>query len=411
MTRGLRSGNAFHRTDGVYIDQSRQMVQKAEVDGRIATGDAAMISQFIAEISAAGRGICPSRRYKTTVHLCGLRQWLPPFQEATYADLLGAVEAIKTETKEDGMPRYKQNTQADIIRTLRRFFLWAADEGFSIIPHDKIEKKIRPPPYQRVTKTAEQLLSEDEIRAMIEAARTPKDRAMISLLYESGCRIGEVATLKWEDVEFNDWNAAIQTDKKTGIPRYIPLIMSRGYLSDWRAAYPGKPEGQNLVFVTDSGHRPLQYAGTVKQLKIIARRAGITKKISPHLFRHSRITHLVQQNVNESVIKLMMWGHLDTDMLKTYLHLRRRDIDKAMAGLAGVDAPEEGRGSTALEPRQCPRCHRVWGPTIDYCGACGCELTEKATDERTIMRAEIKKFLALVKENPQMASDLLEEMS
>jgi len=43
------------------------------------------------------------------------------------------------------------------------------------------------------------------------------------------------------------------------------------------------------------------------QLKRLAKRAGIERHITPHIFRHSRITHLIKENVSESVIKLMMW--------------------------------------------------------------------------------------------------------
>ncbi len=52
--------------------------------------------------------------------------------------------------------------------------------------------------------------------------------------------------------------------------------------------------------------------------RITAKRAGITKRVHPHLFRKSRITHLIQQNYQETVIKQMMWGNLAPDMFRTY---------------------------------------------------------------------------------------------
>lgn len=62
------------------------------------------------------------------------------------------------------------------------------------IPEEKVRKKIKAPAYERMTKTAEQLLEGEEVRAMIEAAKTSRrDRALISVLYKSGCRIGEIA--------------------------------------------------------------------------------------------------------------------------------------------------------------------------------------------------------------------------
>ncbi|EJG06651.1 integrase family protein [Methanofollis liminatans DSM 4140] len=409
MARGVRSGSAFHRTDATYTRQGTEMIEKAVVEGRITRDDADLITLFLAELSAAGRGICASRRYKITVHACALRRWLPPFREATYADLLRAVESVKTATKANGEP-YAKNTIADIVRILRRLFMWMGEEGFTEIPAEKIRRKIRPPPYQRVTKGVDDVLTEDEIRRSIEACRTTKDRALISVLYESGMRIGELAALRWRDIEFNDWNAALSTDGKTGILRYIPLILARGDLAMWRGQYPGDPRGDALVFLTEHTHQPLQYAGVVKQIKAITVRARIEKKITPHLFRHSRITHLVQQGVSESVIKLMMWGNLRTDMLETYLHLRKDDISKAMATLNGVETPDTSDAVSPLEPKQCPRCKRIWPPDAGWCMACGLELTEAAADEKARLKAEAIEFVELATEHPDLMREVLDEM-
>lgn len=76
------------------------------------------------------------------------------------------------------------------------------------------------------------------------------------------------------------------------------------------------------------------------------------------------------------VIKRMMWGSLSTDMLQTYGHLVDKDIDAAIAQLYRVVTPET-ETSDSLEPRQCPRCFSVWGPTLQHCGVCGAPLTRE----------------------------------
>ncbi|MGC9435894.1 MAG: tyrosine-type recombinase/integrase [Methanomicrobiales archaeon] len=280
--------------------------------------------------------------------------------------------------KEDGSPQFKRNTIADMIRFLKRFYLWLIENNYSTVPEAKVRKKIQAPAYERMTKTAEQLLGEDEVLALIQASRTSRDRALISVLYESGCRIGELAALTWDDVRFTEnQTAAINTAGKTGRPRYIPLVTSRSYLAGWKADYPGNPSGASLVFVTTTTHGPLQYAGVVKQLRAIAARAGIEKHITPHLFRHSRITHLLRKGVPEPVIKKLMWGHINTGMLQTYGHLVDRDIDDAIRQLYGVVTGDR-EVDDALEPRQCMRCYAVWGPTLQHCGTCGAPLTQEA---------------------------------
>ena len=81
------------------------------------------------------------------------------------------------------------------------------------------------------------------------------------------------------------------------------------------------------------------------------KRAGIQKKVTPHLFRHSRITHLVNSGLQESVIKKMMWNNLDTQMFKTYVSLSEGDIDNALAEKAGISIKKK---TQSLEPKECP---------------------------------------------------------
>jgi hypothetical protein len=66
-------------------------------------------------------------------------------------------------------------------------------------------------------------------------------------------------------------------------------------------------------------------------------------------------------------------------MFNTYLHLVDSDVERVIAEKAGV-APKEQR-SKSLESRQCPRCFTVNGPTLQFCGTCGLELTEEAMDK------------------------------
>lgn len=74
---------------------------------------------------------------------------------------------------------------------------------------------------------------------MITNASSLRDKAVISVLYEGGFRIGELGNLLWTQVKFFEDHAAISTDFKTGKPRTIPLYNSMGYLKDLANQYPG----------------------------------------------------------------------------------------------------------------------------------------------------------------------------
>jgi hypothetical protein len=230
-------------------------------------------------------------------------------------------------------------------------------------------------------KTAEQMLTEAEVKRMIESCKISRDRAIIAMLYEGGFRIGELGKLRWDQVKFNDWNVVVNVNEKTGFPRYIPLVMARPYLAQWKNDYPGEIHEQGYVFLTNNQHRQLQYAGVAKQLRVNAERAGIKKHLTPHLFRHSRITHLIQQGYNESIIKKMMWGNINTDMFAVYAHLTDNDIEAEIARKNGILSQTQKKAEHSLEPRQCSRCFVINAPTCNFCATCGLPLTEEYQNE------------------------------
>ncbi len=368
----------FHPGTASNSQYSANTLTKGISEGRITEDDAQLIKEFVAEISAT-RHIGSGRAFKLHYTLVNLREYLGPYRQNTIGDVYTAIDRVRNAKEPDGSPRYKPNSISDFIRFLKRFYLWLIENHYSTIAEKKV-LKIRPPAYDLLTKTPEMLLSEDEVKAMIEVCTNSRDRAIISTLYEGGLRIGEIASLRWIDVKFTDWNATITTSFKTGKNRNIPLVMAKSYLAVWRNDYPLPVTSDSFVFLTNK-KEPLGYAGLAKQLRIIAARAGITKHITPHIFRHSRATHMIRQGYGEAIVKKLLWGNLDSKMFSVYLHLVDSDVDRVVAEKAGVTPKDELSRSKALEPRQCPRCFTVNGPTLSFCGNCGLELTEEAIDK------------------------------
>jgi integrase len=387
----------FHARADEYLKHARSCLDSALADGRITREDHNLVREFVAEAAATSH-IAPQRQYKLTFLLVRWREYLGPYADLTAADLYAGLGALTGATKDDGSsPRYTKNTQIDFTLILKRFALWLVDNGYAKIP----EKKIRAIKSQAYTtsKTVGDLFPEEEVLAMIAAAKTPRDRALIALLYEGALRIGEIGNLTWGDVKFGSWNAQINTSEKTGIDRYIPVVMARPYLAAWMDAYPKAITPDAFVFLTSIGHQPLQYAGVLKQLRIIAKNAGITKHLTPHVFRHSRITHLIQKGMSESAIKLMCWGNLTTDQFKTYAHLCNGDIDRATAELNGIVTRETATTSHALDPRQCTRCWTVNAPTARFCHACALPLTEESA-------AEVSTAITSMESHPEFRAEL-----
>lgn len=223
-------------------------------------------------------------------------------------------------------------------------------------------------------------------------ARTPGTGHLIMSLYEGGFRAGEIAQLKWGDLKKDENGIAVNIDFKTGIPRYVRLVMAKKYIAEWRADYPLPITNDATVFLTR--HKlPLIWAGMQKQIKKIVARAGIQKHVTPHLFRYSRITHLIQEGAKESVIKLMMWGTVNTEMFSTYAHLSGRDIDSEISRLYGISDGKNVPQKFRLEPIVCPACNLLNPPGEDYCRNCMEPLTPNAiAEEEGVQKFVLKNF-------------------
>jgi integrase/recombinase XerD len=265
------------------------------------------------------------------------------------------------------------------------------------IPESKL-RKLKTPSKDMMTKVAADLLTPEEISAMVAACNRSIDRAIIMMLYEGGFRIGELGALRWNDLKFDQFGVVANVNFKTEKPRYIRLIMAREHLAKWKNDYPFAPEGDALVFITER-KTPLTHASIQKQLTRISDRVGIEKHITAHVFRHSRITHLIQQGVPESVIKLTMWGNISTPMFQTYAHLTGTDIDQEMMKLYGITNGGKKVERPRLEPRQCDSCDTVNAPTSNFCSTCGKPLVEpvqSTLDEKELLARNSPEYRELL---------------
>ena len=150
-----------------------------------------------------------------------------------------------------------------------------------------------------------------------------------------------------------------------------------------------------------SHHRILKHGTAMKLLNTTARRAGLDKHITPHIFRHSRITHLIAEG-NESVIKLMMWGNINTKMFATYAHLTGKEIDQEVLRNYGI-VPEDGEMERPLEAIQCPHCITVNPRGSKYCLRCGLGLGEDAVSAQGLLSKNVL-------EHPEVMRKLLNEL-
>ncbi|MGD1004205.1 MAG: tyrosine-type recombinase/integrase [Methanoregulaceae archaeon] len=391
----------FHSQDNLKYGEAS--INKALASGQITKDDANLIREYATEYQAT-RHVSNLRVLKSIFELVNWRRFIQsPYREVTITQIHKALNDLNTENSLRGKP-FKDNTKHDYVKGLKWFLHWMICEGHSKLLKEKVDK-IKVPSVDSCTTTPDGILQEDDILAMVTQARTFRDKALLFVLYESGCRIGELARIKWKDVVFNDDSTVGLTlfDTKTRKIRHALLGASVEYLAGWRNNYPGTPDNDNFVFVSVNGE-PMEYRAMSQIISRTAKKAGLEKRVTPHLFRKSRITSLIKQNYQESVIKQAMWGNLDTDMFKTYVVLSEQDIDAEFREKMGIKQ-KEIKKDKKMAPRQCKSCFAMNGPQSNFCHVCGKPLTEVAVQELEYSTDTLRNLLA---ENPTAQIVLLE---
>jgi len=316
------------------------------------------------------RGIGKGRlvKYLFTLRYLGLLLGKPfsSSKKEDIAELIGRIE------EKDLSPW----TKHDFKVILKLFYRWLRKtESY---PEEVSWIKIPEP--SRI-KLPEELLTSDEVMRMVNCVPWIRDKAFILTLYDSGCRIGELLTMQLKHVAFDSYGAILRVDGKTG-PRRVRVIMSAPKLSQWIENHPLKDSPEAPLWVTmgpNSIYHPWRYATVLDVLRKIAAKAGIRKRVYPHLFRHTRATYMAN-HLTEAQMKQYFGWKQSSDMAAVYVHLSGRDVDNALLKLNGISVNEEEKGS-GLKAIICPRCRTNLSPDAKFCSKCGMCLDEKTSIE------------------------------
>lgn len=368
----------------------------------ISESDKNLILEYILERQALNN-LSDIRCNKIASSLIGFRRFTPSdFISCSIVDIYSGITKMQTGLSQRGKP-FKQNTKRDYITILKPFLLWLVDSEYVHLPVKKI-KALKPLPPERSTIGPDEILTPDEILRLIQACKNSRDRALISVLYESGVRVAELGRLCWGDVIFDEFGVKLYIDdQKNRQHRYSRLVISTEYLATWKNDYPIDIAPEAPVFIDFMHRDAVHYDAIVRLLQRAQKRAGITKNTNPHIFRHTRITHMIQQNYQESIIKKSMWNNLNTEMFSVYVSLSESDIDNEFLQRAGIEniKPKEDH----LMPVTCGNCQKVNPPGNAFCSNCGNPLHPGSEENTDHLYGEI---LRLVNDNPGF-QDLLDE--
>lgn len=323
------------------------------------------IDEFVTEMKI--QGMKDLRRRDYYYRLKKIAQWMPEkFLNPSKED----IKKVLVRLNEQG---YREWTVLTYVTMLKRFYKWhlGDDETY---PECVRWVKLGSKPDEGMK--PDNLITKEELDALIKNSVNSRDRALFSTLYDSGVRIGELLGMKIKDIGFDEYGAILGVEGKTAKGkmsfRQVRIVgNSIAYLRAWLDNHPDKNNKSAWLFCNISGGirgRMLTYADVHSVFRKTSRRAGIGRRIYPHLFRHTRATILAGKVTEAPLESQMGWVH-GSKQTRTYVHLSMRDQDNAILKAYGIKVKEEDKIKED-RPKECPRCHQMNASDAIYCRNC-----------------------------------------
>lgn len=221
-------------------------------------------------------------------------------------------------------------TQSRLISGLRSFFDYLIFENYlNSSPLEEIEAP-------KIGRKLPETISVNEIDLVISAidlsqSNGERNRAIIETLYSCGLRVSELTTLKISDLFFDE--GFIKVTGKGDKQRFVPIgPLTQKYINLYkdhvRDYMKIEAAFKDILFLNRRG-RQLSRAMIFTIVKSLGEKAKIQKKISPHSFRHSFATHLLENGADLRSIQMML-GHESITTTEIYMHVDKTHLNNVM---------------------------------------------------------------------------------
>lgn len=310
---------------------------------------------------------------------------------------------------------YAESSQKQYLMNFKRFLRWYSKNGHTrgrkkyLEISENIERK-----FKSTTKTPSDLLTADEVERMVATASNHRDAAIIAILYDSGCRIGELLSCRIKDVVFTDDGCEITFPVSKTKSRTVLLTYAAGYVKEYLSRHPLRHDPDGKLIVTEKlmnigtkenhvpGYRSLDSDTIRENLKEIAKRAGIKKRVYPHLLRHTRATEYAK-TMTEANMRIIFGWTPNSNITSIYTHLSGQDAKDAIKAHHGLKVIT--KNSLGVEVGMCMKCDATNPVSAQICWQCKAPLTREARERREKM----EKTMMDLMDNPEfmkMVSDI-----
>ncbi|WP_175416962.1 site-specific integrase [Natrinema pallidum] len=228
----------------------------------------------------------------------------------------------------------------------------------------------------------------EDLYAIIEG-ESVRDKALYTTLWESGCRVTALSSLKikhWQPKGDGHGIIRLPGNHVTGLKGAghgaKPITFARGYLDNWLAEHPLADDPEAPLFCPtrpqDDPSEHLHPHSIATQLYRIARRTdGVDEEnISPHAFKHGRASEMrASERFDKNDIEQILDWEEGTPMHGRYEHVTQTDEAERILRKQGYEPGEDGNGDP-IEQHPCPRCGTMVDANADYCPTCSLRQTD-----------------------------------
>ncbi|HQC06050.1 MAG TPA: site-specific tyrosine recombinase XerD [Kaistella chaponensis] len=222
--------------------------------------------------------------------------------------------------------KFSERSQARWISSIKSFFKYLVEDEFRTDnPTDLLEGP-------KLGLYLPDTLSFEDVNRIIAVIKNDTDlgrrnHCMVEVLYGCGLRVSELIDLKISNINFKE--SYLKVEGKGDKSRFVPMAsftskLIKDYIRDIRSKYKINKKCEDILFLNSRGSAMSRVIVFII-IKELTEKAGINKKISPHTFRHSFATHLLQNGADLRYIQEML-GHSSITTTEIYTHLKNEEL-------------------------------------------------------------------------------------
>lgn len=292
----------------------------------------------------------------------------------------------------------------------KKFFKWL--HGGDDYP--ECVKWIKSTVADKDVKLPDSLVTQEEVKRMLNACQNPRDQCMLSMLNEMGCRVGELLSINIRQLEDCEDYFRVTIQHSKTLPRKLKLLDSKPFIARWLNSHPKLQGPDSPLFVgigSKNKNERLAYGACRVLIGKIAHRCNVTKAVNPHNWRHSTATRYAKFMSYSQLCNWFGWK-IGSKTASIYVHLSGQDMDDVVDQMRGIKPIKKLEDTLAA--KKCLQCGKENQGINDLCEQCGAALTIagilKKEDRLQQLELEMKARMAVLEKYIEFKNYKLSEL-